>query len=109
MQNKAAKEWLDRLKRRDDNTLVINCDCTDQRHEIHFEIEPTDGSYGGPIGTFQLNLIRQPSFFKRVVIAVNYLFGRHPLMWGGWYEIDGAILNEYELKKLRDFITEKLK
>ena len=104
----ASKQaWIDRLERRDANTLVMRCDCTDFRHEVRLEIDANDG-WEGPMGTFQLHLIRQPSLFKRIVIAINYLFGRRPLMWGGWYEIDGTLLNEYQLTQLRDFLNEKL-
>ena len=101
------QEWLDRLERRDANTLVMQCDCTDFRHEVRLEIDQ-EGGWQGPMGTLQLHLVRQPSFFKRTAIAINYLFGRRPLMWGGWYEIDGTLLNEHQLTQLRDFLSEKL-
>jgi len=102
VQNK--QEFLEDEKQKDKNILIMPCDCYALDHLVHFEITK-DGSFNSISGTLQVFLNRQPSFWKRLVIGFKYIFKRQP---SEWYEIDGTILNEYQLTKLRDFITEKL-
>ena len=107
MQNK--EELIKYLHNRDDDRLVIPCDCKDLAHIVHFEITK-DGGFDTYEGNIQLFLNRQPSIFKRLIIGLEYIFNIKKLTGrAGWYQIDNTLMNQYQLEKLRDFITEKLK
>jgi hypothetical protein len=99
------KAIMESLKEKDENTLLLPCECGDLSHVVEFRFFQDNGSRVWE-AYIQAFLNRQPNFFKRLVIAALYVF---KFRNSPWYEYDSNVLNQYQIIKLRDFIDRKLK
>lgn len=95
---------------RDGNTLIIQCDgCRLPSHNIQIDFEPEyhfnrelqwDREF-----TIHYMLIQYNSFWKRVWLAIKYIFKQSPK----YGHFDTVCLSVKEIKEMVDFFQEKLK
>lgn len=71
---------------KNDKTYYFQCDCSSQEHTfgVEFDVENKEVS-------MHMQLVKHPSIFKRIVVAVKYIFGYTTRFGGHW---DLAIMNE---------------
>ena len=83
----------------EDEMLHSTCSCYSTEHTLRWSYDTSEKEFYTEVF---LNQYR--SFFKRVWIAVKYVFG-YKCRYGHW---DCTLLNENEAIKLRDFIDKNL-
>ncbi len=92
-----------------DKTYFFDCACYSPEHIVRFNLDPgylssDKDPYGMPpelYSSIQLN--HTLPWYKRVVIAFNYMLGRQPPSYGHW---DCWLLKDQDIDKLDELVKE---
>lgn len=83
-------------KVKDNKTYYFQCECSSQDHTIGISFDAEDKEV-----TLHTQLAQHNSFFKRLVLAVKYVFGQTPT-YGHW---DTTMMNEEKFMDLYGIMT----
>lgn len=93
----------------EDKTYFFDCACHSAEHIVRFNLNagyvPDDkDTYGEPPEIYtSIQLNHTLPWYKRLVVALNYLLGRQPPRYGHW---DCWLLKDQDINKLDDLIKE---
>lgn len=83
----------------------ILCDCGDPHHQIILQWDDEVFDKGDVWGTFATIHLKKFSFWKRLKVAIRYLFGK-PSIYGDFDEIIIPVSKWKEFQEMVDFMKE---
>lgn len=81
---------------KENKTYYFQCDCSSQEHTIGIDFDTVEKEVALHVQLFQYH-----SFFKRVVLAVRYIFG-YQCKYGHW---DTTLMNEEKFMDLYNLMS----
>ena len=81
---------------RQDHTHLLVCKCGDISHQCYISY---DNDYNEV--SLAIHLVREPSIFKRFIIALKYVFGQRSI----YGDFDEIILSPADASKLQDVVN----
>ena len=79
---------------------IFKCSCLDLAHI--FEVNKDSLHEGGV--DFVIKLNRQPTLWRRLKVAINYMRGKEGSSWD--WDFDAVALNKEQKQELVDFLNE---
>jgi len=77
-------------------TVFVKCTCGSPDHVVMIVLDHEDKE-----AFIQVQLSQHNNFFKRIILAVKYIFG-YKCQYGHW---DETLLDQAKIKELRDVLS----
>lgn len=79
-----------------DHSDLLVCKCGDISHQCHIGYNNDDGEV-----YLSVHLVREPNFFKRVAVALRYIFGARSI----YGDFDEIVLSPLDADKLQSVVN----